>query len=132
VLLEAVMAAPLSLDLRVRIVRFVEAGHSIRRAAERFQVSPSAAIKLMARVRKTGPPQPGRLGGNRRPLLEPHAELVQQLVEVKPDLTLDELHAELAGRGVSVARATVHRMVRRLGLTLKKSRSRRRSRIGRM
>jgi transposase len=94
-------------------------------------VSPSAAIKLMARVRKTGSPQPGRLGGNRRPLLAPHAALLRQLFEAKPDLTLDELLAELAGHGVSVSRATVHRMVRRLGLTLKKSRSGRWNRTGR-
>jgi len=45
------MAAPLSMDLRVRIIRLVEAGSSIRRAAERYEVGPSAAIKLMQRVR---------------------------------------------------------------------------------
>jgi len=40
------MTAPLSQDLRRRIVRAVEAGRSARQAAERFEVSPSAAIKL--------------------------------------------------------------------------------------
>ncbi len=116
------MAAPLSMDLRVRIVRFVEAGRSARRAAEHFDVSPSAAIKLMQRVRRTGSAAPGRLGGNRRRLLEPYGKLLDELVAAKSDITLDELREALGSRGVTVSRATVQRMVKRLGLTLKKSR----------
>jgi hypothetical protein len=60
------------LDLGPRIVRAVEQGSSIRAAARRFAVSPSAAIKLMQRVRATGSTAPARLGGHRRPLLMPH------------------------------------------------------------
>ena len=126
------MAAPLSMDLRVRIVRLVEAGWSARRAAERFEVSPSAAIKLMARVRRTGSAQPGRLGGNRRPVLEPHAELLRDLIAGDVDLTLDELCKELSGRGIATSRSALHRMLRRSGLTLKKSRSGLPSRSARM
>ena len=66
------MPAPMSLDLRRRIVRAVEGGSSIRAAARRFAVSPSAAIKLMQRVRATGCVAPARFGGQRRPLLAPH------------------------------------------------------------
>ena len=40
------MPAPLPLDLRERIVRAVEKGSTIRQAALRFEVSPSAAVKL--------------------------------------------------------------------------------------
>ena len=47
------MTAPLSQDLRERIVRVVEGGSTIRQAARRFAVSASAAIKLMQRVRQT-------------------------------------------------------------------------------
>jgi hypothetical protein len=43
------MPAPLSRDLRERIVEPVEGGSSMRGA-----VSPSSAITLMARVRATG------------------------------------------------------------------------------
>jgi len=57
------MTAPLSQDLRQRIVRSVTEGSSIRQAAERFEVSPSAAIKLMQRVRRTGDTRPGKIGG---------------------------------------------------------------------
>src|SRR4051812_49633711 len=64
------MTAPLSQDLRERIVRAVEGGSSIRQAARRFAVSASAAIKLMQRVRRTGSTAPAKIGGARRPLLE--------------------------------------------------------------
>src|SRR4051812_32108834 len=66
------MTAPLSRDLRERIARFVEAGNSARAAALRFEVSPSAAIKLMQRVRETGSTAPAKIGGHRRPVLEAH------------------------------------------------------------
>ena len=47
------MAAPLSMGLRKRLVRAVEQGSSAREAARRFDVSRSAAIKLVSRVRRT-------------------------------------------------------------------------------
>jgi transposase len=40
-----------SLDLRVRVADFVEAGHSCRAAARHFDVSDSFAIKLVRRTR---------------------------------------------------------------------------------
>jgi len=94
------MTAPLSQDLRRRIVRAVEAGRSARQAAERFEVSPSAAIKLMRRVRETGSPAPGQIGGHRRPMLEPHADLIRALVAGRPRITLAELEGALRERGI--------------------------------
>ena len=76
------MPAPLSLDLRGRIVRAVEKGSSIRQAALRFDVSPSAAVKLMRRVRASGSPAPARFGGHRRPVLDDHATLVRSLLQI--------------------------------------------------
>src|SRR3954464_6498838 len=68
------MTAPLSQDLRERIVRAVEDGSTVRQAARRFAVSASAAIKLMQRVRRTGSTAPAKIGGYRRPRLEKHAD----------------------------------------------------------
>jgi transposase len=118
----AAMPAPMSLDLRQRIVRAVEQGSSIRAAARCFAVSPSAAIKLMQRVRTTGSPAPARYGGHRRPVLEPHSTELKRLVEMTPDLTLAELKTELERRcGVTAALSTIHKALRRLGLRHKKS-----------
>ncbi len=116
------MAAPLSMDLRVRIVRLVEAGWSARRAAERFEVSPSAAIKLMQRVRRTGSTAPDKIGGYRRPLLEAHAGELRETVSRKAGITLREIKAALAARGIEVkALSTIADMLHRLGLSRKKS-----------
>jgi putative transposase len=116
------MPAPMSLDLRQRIVGAVEGGSSIRAAARRFAVSPSAAIKLMQRVRATGSPVPARYGGHRRPLLEPYAADLKRVVEATPDITLAELQAEVARQfGVVAGLSTLHKTLRRLGLRHKKS-----------
>jgi transposase len=117
-----VMPAPMSMDLRERIVGAVGRGSSIREAARRFAVSPSAAIKLMQRVRATGSPAPARYGGHRRPLLEPHEAELRALVEATPDITLAELKAELERHfGVVAGLSTIHKALRRIGLRHKKS-----------
>jgi transposase len=51
-----------SLDLRVWVAAFVEAGHSCRAAAQHFHVSDSFAIKLARRARHSGSPEPDRQG----------------------------------------------------------------------
>ena len=115
------MPAPLSRDLRERIVRAVAGGSSIRQAALRFDVSPSAAVKLMRRFRQSGSPAPARFGGHRRPMLEPHGTLVRGLLEARSDISLVEIQAELRQRGIVVgATSTISRWLRRAGLTRKK------------
>jgi transposase len=117
------MTAPLSPDLRRRLVRSVEGGSSIRQAAARFAVGASTAVRLLQRVRRTGSLAPAQIGGHRRPLLEPHAELLRALVAAQPDITLAEIQAELRQRGIVVqALSTIHHMLRRLDLRHKKSR----------
>jgi transposase len=116
-----VMPAPLSRDLRARIVAAIEDGSSMRGAAARFAVSASSAIKLMARVRATGSVAPARYGGHRRPVLGPHEDVLRALVEAKCDITLAEIQVELRRqRGVAVCLATIHLHLRRLGLRHKK------------
>ena len=116
------MPAPMSLDLRERIVAAVEGRSSIREAARRFAVSPSAAVKLMQRVRATGSVLPARFGGHRRPLLAPHEAELRGLVEASPDSTLAELQAALQARtGIVAGLSTIHNMLGRLGLRRKKS-----------
>ncbi|WP_414474404.1 IS630 transposase-related protein [Microvirga sp. M2] len=49
-----------SLDLRVRVAAFVEAGQSCRAAARHFGVSDSFAIRLARRQAQSGSPAPAR------------------------------------------------------------------------
>jgi transposase len=125
------MPAPLSRDLRGRIVRAVEGGSSIRQAALRFDVSPSAAVKLMRRYHESGSPAPARFGGHRRPILEPHEALLRSILNAKTDISLVEIQVELHRHGIEVgATSTIGRFLRRTGLTRKKSPSGQPSRTG--
>jgi transposase len=116
------MTAPLSQDLRRRVVAAVENGSSIRKAAVRYSVSVSAAIKLIRRVRETGSLKPAQVGGYRRPILEPHEALLRELVDGKSDITLAEIQAHLSRRvSLTPDLSTIHHHLRRLGLRRKKS-----------
>ena len=115
------MTAPLSQDLRGRIVRAVKGGSAMRQAARRFAVSASAAIKLMQRVRQTGSTAPAKIGGSRRPLLERHADALRAIESRQTGITLREIKAALAARGIAVkALSTIADMLHRLGLSHKK------------
>ncbi len=116
------MAQSYSLDLRVRVAGFVEAGHSCRAAARHFRVSDSFAIKLMQRQSQSGSPAPARQG---RPCgtgkLAPHETFLIRTVEAKPDITMPELAARLLEEHeVAAAPATLSRLLCRCGLTYKK------------
>ena len=116
------MTAPLSQDLRRRLVRAVAEGSSARAAAARFAVSASAAIKLVRRVRETGSTGPAKIGGYRKPLLDGHEGVLRELTTTRPGITLAELQATLLERGLQpVSLTTIWSTLRRLGLTHKKS-----------
>jgi transposase len=115
------MGRPYSEDLRVRIVAAVEAGTSCNAAARQFGVSASCAIKLLQRWRRTGSVAPAARGKKPYALADDEV-LVRELVASRPDLTLDELHAELGRRGIQVGRSSIGRFLLARGLTLKKSR----------
>lgn len=117
------MARPLSKDLRVRIVRAVEAGSSRREAADQFAVSVSCAVKLMQRWEQTGSVTPAAMGGKRPFALAGHEELLRRLLAARPDASLDELRERLADHGVAVGRSSIHRFMGALGLTRKKRHS---------
>ena len=117
------MTAPWSAGLRRRPVQAVEAGSSARAAARRFEVSASAAIKLVRRVRETGSVAPATIGGYRKPLLAGHEDLLRGLTAAKPGITLAEIQTALTERGIRAGSlATVWAALRRLGLRHKKSR----------
>jgi transposase len=126
------MARPLSMDLRRRIVSAVEGGLSRRATAHRFSISESCAVKLIQLWRRTGSVEPGTMGGHKPFALDGHERLVRELVAARPDQTLDELHEQLADRGIVVGRTSVHRYLEALGLTLKKRHSMPASRTVRM
>jgi putative transposase len=122
------MTAPLSADLRRRLVRAAEEGSSARAAAARFAVSASAVIKLVRRVRETGSTEPGKIGGYRKPLLAGHEDLLRELITTHKGITLAEIREALIARGIAPGSlTTIWSTLRRLGLTHKKTLARRRA-----
>ena len=115
------MARPLSIDLRERVVAAVLAGESCRSVAARFGVSASSVVKWSQRHRATGSVAPGKMGGHRKPVLEPHRDLILEQIARTPHLTLHRLKDELAAHGVSVSHNAVWTFLRREGLRFKKT-----------
>ena len=110
--------AAISMDLRVRIFEARQSGDPTSEVAERFAVSPAFVRRLMQRHRDTGSLAPSSARRGPRPALADHADRLRQLNAERPDLTPAEIRDRL---GVGVAPLTVWRMLRRLGLSFKKS-----------
>jgi transposase len=115
------MGKPYSLDLRERIIGFVEGGGSRRRAADHFDVSPSCAIKLMDRWDRTGSAVPGKRGGSVGKL-KSHKDFLLAREKEKPDITMPELAQVLkAETGTEAAPASLSRFLIRYGQRFKKN-----------
>lgn len=118
------MPAPLSMDVRRRYARLVEEGMSGRAAADRLMISVSAGLRLARKVRAgedLAPAQGGRPLGCGK--LGPHRDVLREMVEANPDITMSELACALEEAiGVQVAPASLSRALRRWGVRVKKSR----------
>ena len=115
------MVRPLSNDLRERVVAAVGTGESCRSVAKRFGVAVSSVVKWSQRVRATGSVAPGKVGGHRKRVLEPHRAFIAERIAQTPHLTLHGLKDELAARGVTVSHNAVWLFLRREALTFKKN-----------
>ncbi len=115
------MTRALSTDLRERVVAAVTAGESCRSVAERFEVAVSSVVKWSQRYRQTGSVAPGKMGGHRKRVLEPHRAFIIERIEQTSHLTLHGLKDELAARGVRVSHTAVWLFLRREGLRFKKN-----------
>lgn len=126
------MGKPHPMALRERVAAFVDEGHSNREASRHFRVSPKFVNDLMKLRVETGSLEPRRQGhGTGGGKLADHAVFVRERLERNGDLTLDELCVDLEGRGVTVHRSSVGRLLDRLGLSHKKRRFRPASSNGR-
>jgi transposase len=121
------MARPYSRDLRERVVGAVEGGLSRRRAASVFGVGIATVIDWVAVWRESGRLASLPMGGDHSSRLTPERAWLLARIEEVPDLTLEELRAELAERGRSVGYGTVWRFFAAEGISFKKNRARRRA-----
>ncbi|WP_141683930.1 IS630 family transposase, partial [Rhizobium sp. AC44/96] len=115
------MARPFSDDLRERVVCAVtREGLSCRAAAKRFGIGVSTAIDWVRRLRETGSPAPGQMGGHKRRTIcgEQRVWLIERCRAQA--FTLRGLVAELAERGLKVDYSAVRTFVHEEGLSYKK------------
>lgn len=122
------MARPYSRDLRERVVRAVEGGLSRRRAASLFGVGVATVIAWVRVWRESGRLTAKPMGGDHSSRLKDERVWLLERIEEVPDLTLEELRAELAERGRHVGYGTVWRFFAAEGISFKKNRARRRAR----
>jgi transposase len=105
-----------SLDLRERVVGFVEDGHSRRASAAHFRVSVSFVVNLMKAVRARGSFEAKPAGGRRHAKLEPHRSFLLAQVAGKADITMPELAAEfVTATGEKADPASLSRWLIRAG-----------------
>jgi transposase len=120
--------APYSMDLRVRVLADRDAGIAAKEVAAKFRVSHSWVNRLVQRRRETGEvgPRPQRIF--KKQALAGQEHQLRALVAAKPDQTLAELRNALQS---SASLSSIWRALDRLKLTLKKNRTRRRTRPSR-
>lgn len=117
------MPRSLHIDLRSRVLAAVDEGLSCRRAAERFGISASSAIRWAALRRAGGDARPKPQGGDRLShRTEAHASLIAAALADVPDITLPELKERLARQGATTSVTALWRYFRRHGITRKKRR----------
>jgi len=115
-------------DLRERVVGAVEGGLSRRRAARLFGVAISTVIDWVDAWRQEGRLVALPMGGGHSSRLKEERDWLLQRVAAVPDLTLEEIRAELAARGKHVGYGTVWRFFAAEGISFKKNRARQRAR----
>lgn len=122
------MARAYSRDLRERVIRAVDGGLSRRRAASLFGVAISTVVDWVRTWRESGRLRAKPMGGDHSSRLKGERAWLLGRIEAVPDLTLEELRAELAERGIHVGYGTVWRLFAAEGISFKKNRARRRAR----
>jgi transposase len=122
------MVKPYSEDLRIRVVRRVEAGHSVREVAETFGVSVSSVVKWSQRKRQTGSVAAKPMGSRQARLLAAQRDWMLARLAEKPDVTLRELVSELNARAVRASYGSVWRLLNDEGVSFKKKPARQRTR----
>ena len=114
----------LSQDLRLRLVKMVEAGASRRAAGRHFDVSARTAVRIVKNHETRG-----HVGdkprGKRGRRLDPYREEIKAWLEVQPDLTLQEISERLeALHGLCAPVSTVSDWLKAEGFSFKKNRTR--------
>jgi transposase len=112
------------MDLRSRVLRDSDAGMPSKEVAIKYSVSRAWVDRVKQRCRETGETTPRKQTKFRHRVLKGKEDLLSALITAHPDATLLELREALRTRA---ALSTLWREIDRLGLTVKKNGTRRRT-----
>lgn len=109
---------PYSIDLRMKVLAACDRGESAASIARRFEIS-DRTVRAFKRRRVEGRIEPSKTGpkGPIR-LTQADFEKVRELVAKQPGLTLEQIAEHMS---VPVWPSTIHRALKKLGISLKKS-----------
>jgi transposase len=116
----------ISMDLRERVLKDLDSGMKTSAVAVKYSVSPAWVRRLKQRRAATGEIAPRKQRHGKATAWVAHTEAIREAVRQAPDATLDEYRQRFS---LPMSRATLARALIVLGLTRKKSRSGRVSRI---
>lgn len=115
------MGRPHPIELRERAVALVDEGTTHTEAARRLCVSIKFVNDMVRLKRETGALEPRPQGNPGYGKLTDFKDWAEGRISAQPDLTIDELTAELGLKhGLKVHRSSVGRLLHRLGLSHKK------------
>ena len=115
------MGKPHPIELRERAVAIVEQGNTHTQTARRLCVSIKFVNDMVRLKRETGALEPKPQGNPGYGKLSGVKDWVHAQITARPDLTIDDLTAELGTEhGLEVHRSSVGRLLHRLGLSHKK------------
>lgn len=117
------MGAPLSLDLRSRVVQAYEEGNeSYEYVAQQFRIGSATLKRFVRRKREDGNLQPLTSNcGSPSKIIEEHITELKRLVDNEVDITEEELAAKWSEKiGFDVSRSTTRRALKKAHYTLKK------------
>ena len=118
------MAAAYSMDLRERVANAWDESGDADEIAATFRVSRAWVHRLIQRRRETGSIAPRRPTKFRSRVLAGQEDRLAALISARPDATLAELREALV---TTAALSTLWLEIGRLGLTIKKNHTRRRT-----
>src|SRR5438309_5144945 len=116
--------APYSMDLRKRVARAWDGGLDADTVAAKYDVSRAWVHRLIQRRRETGSLAPRQQAKFRSRVLAGQEHRLAALITARPDITLAELRDAMP---TTAALSTLWLEIDRLGLTVKKNRTRRRT-----
>ena len=119
------MGKPHPMELRERVVAFVEEGNTHRSAAAHFRVSIKFVNDMVKLKRETGSLVPKPQGNGGWSKLGPYDDWARRRLAEQSDLTQEGLaRALLAEHGLRVAVSSIGYWLHRLGLSHKKNTAR--------